>query len=313
MKEKTINNIKTLFKSATDNNILFERRKNSFLAPLIIFVLTIIMMIVPQYLSYTNIKSETLIKNFPSLKEPMKELLTSSLDCEVKNHTLICKEDTIQINKVVGEDIKYTIIANQNSFTTDTSVSYSSPKNTDNLIILLKNYIKIRYCQRDHVNQKVITYEILGDYSKMEGYNFKTISQKLLADPSLFDKELSNFVINTYTSTLDTQLLVNISNSLLSFTLFVLVTSVIIKWPTLFRRKKGFKFSECIKISLTSALPAVIIASVAHFISNVDFTMTFALIYIARILYIYFKYISSKNNNILNKIYLETNDERFKI
>lgn len=323
MKTKIKDSTKKLFKSCVDNKVLFERRKNSILVPLIIFILSIFMVCVPPFLSSKNTSSDKIIKGFPGVSEPIKKLLTYPLDCYVKDAKLVCNENAARINETVeikqtnenGKEIlkyTYTIIANQTAIK-ETNVTYNDPQPTDNLILLLKNYIKIRYIERDHVKEEVITYEIIGDYSEFEGYNFKEISEKLNNNPELIDAEVTNFVHKTYLSTLDTQLKVNIVSSILSFTVFVLVSSVILKGPSLFKRKKGFKFSECIKISLTSSLPALFIGTISYFILGMDFALTYGMVYIIRIVYIYFKYITSAKNSIFKELYETTKEERFNV
>jgi len=191
------------------------------------------MVTVPSYLSSNKLSSEKVMKNFPYIEEPMKKLLTYSLDCSVEDAQLICADDAIKINEPInvtqldenGDETviaTYYIMAN-NSTIKNIDVEYNTPKKTDNIILLLKNYIKIRYIVRDHVNEEIISYEIIGDYSEFEGYNFKEISEKLTSNPELADKEIIDFIYTTYLSTLDTQLLVNLSSSLLSFLFFVLI------------------------------------------------------------------------------------------
>lgn len=313
MKEKIKSDFTTLFKSIFDTKVLFERRKKSFLFPCIIFILAVFMMIFPQYISSRRLNEDSIIKKFPQISAPMEKLLTSSLDCKVENSSLVCAEDAIEINTVVGDEIKYTIIANQKAFTTNTEAVYSTPKETDNIIILLSNYIKIRYCERDHVNEKLITYEIIGDYSELENYNFKEISHKLNSGSISATDEIKRFVASAYYSTLDTQLIVNFSSSLLSLLIFVLISSLIIKWPTIFKKKKGFTYSECLKISLTASFTALIFGTILHLFGGIEFFLSFALIYMIRILYIYFKYIYNSKNSIFIELYSQTKEERFKI
>jgi len=284
-------NMSSLFKSSYNNKVLMDRRKNSLVIPLIILALAIFMMAVPNFLFSINTKSDDIIKNFPEISKPLEHLFTSSLDCSVKEEKLVCNENAEQINVVVGDDIKYTVIANAKSISIDTTVAYENKKDTDNIIILLNKYIKIRYVERDYVNEKVKVYEIIGDYSKFEGLNFKSLSDKISNKPELLSREINSFVHNTYLSTLDTQLLVILSSSAIMLLLFVFVTSIILKAPSLFRRKKGFKFSECLKISLTSSLPALFFGIVVYFLLGISFPLTYGLIYVIRIIYIYFKYI----------------------
>ena len=313
MKNKFFNSTKKLLESSYNNKALFERRRSSFVAPLLIFILTICMMVLPQYIYSNNQSSKDVLKSFPEINAPLSALLTKGLDCSVKNNKLYCAEDAEQINIVVGENIKYTVIANVSSISANIDVEYNAPKDTDNFVLLLNNFIKMRYVERDHVNQKIITYEILGDYSEFEGLNFKEISQKIANDPSIVNTEVEQFVFKTYKSTLDTKLIVNLSSSLLSFVILVLTVSLIFKFPTLFKRKKGFKFSECLKLSLTSSLTALIAGVLLFFVANIEFSFTFGMIFVIRALYLYFKYILSSKNNIFKELYIETKEERFNI
>lgn len=312
-KQKFKSNIKTLAKSTYSNKALFERRKNSFIVPIIIFLLVIFMLCVPSYILARKVKSSNVIKNFPEIYAPMESLLTRDLDCHVSNKLLVCDENAEKVHILVGDSIKYTVIANNPTISIDTNVVYENPKDTDNIILLLSKYIKIRYSQRDYVNGKVNTYEIIGDYSDFEGYDFKEISQRIANDPSILNTEIENFVHTTYLSTLDTKLLVNISSLLVSFLILVLVTSLILKGPYLFKRKKGFKFSECLKISLTSSLPALILGMLIYFLTGMDFANAFGIIFMVRIVFIYFKYIFSTKNNIYKFLYAETKEERFNV
>ena len=312
MKNKFITNIKSLFKSSIDNKELFERRNYSLLFPIILYVIVIFMMCIPSYFSSKNVDKNTVLNNFPEVKEPIKVLLTSSIDCSIKDNTLTCASDEDRINAVVGEDIKYTIIVNQPSISIDTNVTYNTPKDSDNLIILLSKYIRIRYVERNHITQEVETSEIIGDYSNLERFNFKSIASEISENPEILDEEIIDFVYNSYSSTLDTKLLVSLSSSLVSFTMFILVSCIALKGPYLFKRKKGLTFIECLKISLSSCLPAIIISTILLVVS-IEFSMSFGLIYLIRMIYIYFKYILSNKNNIYKQLYEKTNEERFKV
>lgn len=312
-KEKFKSNMKTLAKSTYNNRALFERRNNSFLVPIIILLLVIAMICIPSYVLSKKSKSSDIIKNFPEIYSPMESLLTRNLDCRVVNSTLTCEENAEKVNIIVGDSIKYTVIANNPTISIDTNVVYENPKNTDNLILLLSKYIKIRYSQRDFVNGTVKKYEIIGDYSDFEGYDFKEISQKIANNPETLNSEIENFVHTTFTSTLDTKLLVTLSSSLVSFLLLILVTAIILKGPYLLRRKKGFKFSECLKISITSALPALVIGMITYLLTGLDFATAFGAIFMLRIIFVYFKYIFSTKNSIYKTLYAETKEERFNV
>lgn len=311
MKNKILINLKSLAKSTINTKELFERRKNSFFIPLVIYFLIVALLCVPTYLFSINTKSETIVKKFPQIQQPMEKLLTSNLACTVKDSILVCDENAQAINMVVGEEIKYTIIANQDSISLDTTVENKS-KDTDNLIILFKNIIKIRYIEHDYANDQTISYEIIGDYSKLEGYDFKKVSEKLTSNPSLAEEEINSFIYNAYLSTLDTQLITNLANALISFTLLLVVTCVILKGPFLFKIKKGLKIGECAKISLTATLPALVISLLLYLLIGADFASILGLIYIIRIMYIYFRYIFPRNN-IFKELYAQTQEERFNV
>lgn len=312
MEQKKLKNVKAFFKSFINNRVLFERRKNTIWIPLAILILIISILGIPPYLVSKGIKQENLVKNFPKVEEPFNALFTSSMDCSVRQGVFTCEEGTPAFNMVVGDQIKYTIIANQQKIALDTTVSYNAPKNTDNLIFLYNQTVRIRYIERDHVNQTVKTYEIIGDYSTLEGFSLEKINQELTNNPESLKTITSNFIYDIYSSTLETQLLLSIASSIVSFIALALVTCLIIKSPTLFKRRKGFTFKECFKISLTSAAPIVLICLLLSLIMGFGtFATIFGLLFVIRILFIYFKYLFS--GKIYKEIYAQENDERFNI
>lgn len=312
MNKNLITNIKSLFKCCISNKELFERRKNSIFFPLLILVFILCIMTIPPYLKAKSTTGEEIMEKFPKVSVPMEELFSISLDCKIENSKLVCNENAQQINKLMGDEIKYTVIVNTGTNTTPIEVKYEEPKDTDNLILLLSNNVKIRYCQRDYVNKKIITYEIIGGYSQLNGFDFTEVSENIKQNPDIAKQEIESFFKNIYLSTLINDGFTSaLANSIASFSIFLLTTALIIKLPTLFKKSKGFRFGECIKISLTSSLPALLIATVFSLITPFDFSSTFSMIYIIRILYIYFRYMSSKSNNIFKTLYLETKEERF--
>ena len=312
MEEKKLTNTQTFFKSFINNRVLFERRKNSIWFPIIILMLIVVLLSVPSYIVSRAVKGDSLMRNFPEVQLPLEKLLTSSLDCRVKDGILTCEDDAPALNIVIGDEVKYTVIANQKSIALDTQVSQTSRKDTDNLIIVYNQTIRIRYTQRDLVSQTVSYYEIVGDYSTLEGFDFKKTGERLANDPNLISIESENFILQAYRSTLDTKLLIDIVNSLLSFLLLTLVTCIVIKSPYVFKRKKGFKFSECFKISLTSTLPCIILSLLLSFVFGFNtFPTILGFLYVLRIMYIYFKYIFT--NKIFKEIYSQDNEERFNV
>lgn len=306
-------NFKTLGKSIYNTKALFETRKNTCIVPILILILSVFMMCVPNYLLSKNANQDDIVNGLPGIRKPIETILTSDLDCSVKNSSLLCNINQAPLNQLVeDEGIKYTVVVNETTLT-GTDVSKETEKDTDNLVVLYESSIYIRYTERDKVNKDVETYIIVGDYSDLEGYNFKEVSANLNSNPDKTDTVVGDFIENVYKSTLDTQLYVNAVSSVLSFSLFVLITSLMLKSPTLFKRKKGFKFTECLKISLTSSLPAFLISLIAYFLLGIEFGSILGIIYLIRIVYVYFKYIFLNKNNIFVQLYEETKDERFKL
>lgn len=307
-------NIKTFFKSFINNRILFERRKNSIFFPLIILISIVLLLALPPYFSVKSLDDDKITKNFPQIEKPMGEILTSSLDCIVVSGVLTCNENAPSLNKVIeGENgIKYTVIVNQKTISLDTNVSLENQKDTDNIIILYNQTIRIRYIHRDYVNEKIDSYEIVGDYSNLEGFSLKQIAQKIENDPTLLKEESDKFIVSVYKSTLKTQLIVNLSSSIISFLMLVFVSCVVLKMPYLFKLKKGFKFIDCFKISLTSAAPSIVICLFLSLLLGFNsIASIFGFLFVIRILFIYFKYIF--NNRIFKEIYQQDKDERYNV
>ena len=281
--------------------------------PLIFMIITCAALCLPSYYSSKQIKMETISKNFPSIEEAMGELLTSGLKCKVSNSVLICDENSPSVNKVISTEnnIKYTIIANQKSIALDTNVDQNKAKETDNIIIFLNSYIRIRYVMRDYVNPVEVN-EILGDYSSFEGLDLEQLSNELLTNDELKEEKVNKFILDTYKSTLGTQLFVTSVSTFISFMTLVLVSCVMLKGQYLLKRKKGLKFSDCFKMSLTTTFPALIVSWLIAMLSTVDFAILFGFLFVGRIVFIYLKYIFPKNN-IFSTLYAETKDERFNV
>lgn len=313
MKNKIKENFKSIFKSSVNTDILIERRKKSWLVPLIILLLSVIMMIVPSYISSLVIEKNTLLSNFPNIEEAYSAIVNSGLDCKVNDGLLKCEENDPVLNVIVGDKIKYTVIVNQKDSIGDTSVSFENQKYTDNIVILFEKYIKIRYVQRDYVSESVSKYEIIGDYSKLENFSFTDVSTKINEDSSILKEETANFINCAYKSTLSTGLYASFIAYVIPFLLFFFITSFMLYSPTLFKRKKGFTFSECMKISLTSSIPALVISTLLYVLFKVNIPMILGLIYLIRIVYIYVKYFMSNKNNIYKQLYANTGEERFNL
>lgn len=305
---------KIYFHSFINNKSLFETRKLSIIYPFLILILIIGLLAIPSYLSAKSLNGEQLVKNFPDIEKPFKAIFSSDLDCSVKDSTLKCAEGTPALNTVVGEKedkIKYTVIVNQKTIALDTEVT-DTYKDTDNIIILYSQTARIRYVQRDYVNNNNIVYEIVGDYSNLEGYSLKQISEKIANNPNSITSETQNFVFNLYQSTLNVQLVVNIASSIVSFLLLALVCCIVIKSTFLFKLKKGFKFKECFKIALNSAAPGLILSLLISLLFGFSsFSLIFGFVFMGRIIFIYFKYIL--NNRIFKELYIQEKEERFNI
>lgn len=312
MEETKLTNTQTFFKSFVNNRILFERRKNSILYPIAILMLIVLLLALPSYFINNSVNGKDVMKNFHQIDVPLKEILTSGLDCEVKNGIFTCSEDTPSLIKVVGgeekHDSTYTIIVNQKSLAIDTEVSYTASKDTDNLIILYSQIVRIRYIHRNHLTHDIDVYEIMGDYTTLEGFNLKEVSEKIANNPDSSSKEIENFILKIYRSTLDTQLFVDLASSIISFLLLTLITCIMLKGKL--KRKKGFTLRECFKISMTSALPSIAACILLSFLLGISSASSlFGFLFVGRILFIYFKYIV--NNNIFKELYAKTEDERF--
>lgn len=282
--------------------------------PLIFLLLTGVSLFLPSYITSKNMKVETINKNFPLIQESMEALLTSGLKCTVKDAVLVCDEDSPAINEVAptsNPKISYTIIANQKSIAIDTTVDDNKPKETDNIIVFLGRYIRIRYVIRDYVNPVEVN-EILGDYTNFEGLSLEELSNELLADPDSSEEKVNDFILKAYTSTLDTQLFVTATSSFIAFSLLLLITCIMLKGVFFLNRKKGFKFSDCLKMSLTTTFPALIVTWIVSLLTGINFATIFGFIFVARIIFIYLKYIFPKNN-IFVQLYEETKDERFNL
>ena len=138
------------------------------------------------------------------------------------------------------------------------------------------------------------------------------MSKELLADPDSSEEKVIDFILKAYTSTLDTQLFVTATSSFIAFSLLLLITCIMLKGVFFLNRKNGFKFIDCLKMSLTTTFPALIVTWIVSLLTGINFATIFGFIFVARIIFIYLKYIFPKNN-IFVQLYEETKDERFNL
>lgn len=326
--EKKDNKIKQFFKdlgsSIVDTRSLFKFSIYSWITPLIIIMLTISIMFLPMVISYNNLTSQDIVNDVKHIDKVLAHTLSKDFKCSVSNLELNCEEKYLPFNYTYtnedGLEYKYSIYVNSDVSEIDFSVgTFEAPAPNENYLIFFKSTFRYRYVYRDPASKRVTEYQLTSFYDKLEGLNFEQIKQNALEystqeEQDKYLLEQSNeILLNGFKGLLKETIFISVVSNCGIYLLFLLVVSLLIKGNYLLKRKKGFTFSQSIKISIVASIQSLFIAIVLM-LMGLDFVTALGLSLTARILYIYIKYTgSSKNITWMDDLYKLTNNERFKL
>lgn len=331
-KEKTIEYLKDLGMSTINTNYLFKFAIRHWITPLIAFIIVTACLIVPPYLRNNNKTGDQIINQSGILYSDMalSYALSTDVKCKISNAGILeCDEGYkyIEAHKEFendyGKKIYYDIYINakdditlldeQEHFKVE---SYSDPG--DNYIALYEESFIIRYVYRNSDTGNYSIFKVYGFYTELSGLNLhdKFIEASTLEESEAkakFDNLADEIIAKGYNAAYAEVQFIQLTSNLFSYLLLIGIASLLIKGNYLLNRKKGFKYTQCIKITIMSscmALPVAFILSLFRF----DLVTMFGLIITFRTLYIWLRYTSSrKNTDWLKELYEYSKDERFNI
>lgn len=326
--EKKNNKIKQYFKdlgsSIFDTNRLFKFATYSWITPLIVLILILTIMVTPSLVNYNTLKTESITSSVKHVDKVLAHTLKQDYKCSVSNQELNCQEKYLPASYTYtnedGLEFKYNIYVNSDVTGIDFNIgTFEKPSPNENYLIFSKSAFKYRYVYRDPASKNVIEYQLESFYDNLEGLDFSKIKQNSLTYTDLAAQEnylleQSDYILlNGLKAMMKETILVSISANAIMFVMFILIVALLIKGNYLFKRQKGFKYSQGLKIALVASMQSLLIAIVLM-LMGLDFITSLGLALTARIIYIYVKYTgSNKNTKWMEDMYTLTNDERFKI
>lgn len=322
-KSKIKQYFKDLFRSIYDTTSLFKFCVYSWLTPLIILLITIAIMVTPTLISYNTLNVEDITTQLPQLDKVVADTLTRDFKCNIKDKQMHCQESYLPFESSFtgdnGVEYKYKVFVNSDvSGLKFEPGTFETPAANENYLIFFKDSFRYRFVYRDPTSKSVTEFQLSSFYDNLEGMDFSKVTQKYLSYEN--QQEAQNYIMNqSHTLLLEglkalayETMFISFVSDIGTYLLFLLIVALLIKGNYLLKRKKGFSYSQSLKLSIVASIQSILAAIVLLVFSGVDFTMGLGLALTARILYIYIRYTGSrKNTKWIEDLYVYTKDERF--
>ena len=322
--EKTKKYFKDLVFSLFDTNYLFKFHHYNWLTPVIILVIIIAIIVSPIIIVYSTLSVDDVTSEALYVDKAMADILTHEFDCSISNNKLTCAKEydyyDYSYTDEKGLVTSYRIYMNTNMENVKLNIeNYDVVLPSDNYIYFGKEAFSYRYTQRDPITKTVTPRQLTSFYDNLNGFNFKEAHQTYLSKTDSDEannylmQQANHLIVNGYKAVAYETIFITIITQVFPYLLFILVAALLIKGNYLLKKKKGFTYSQSLKISIVSSLQSLIIALGLR-LMGMDFMTSLGLAITCRILYIYFKYTGSRRNTQwIDNIYQEYKNERFNI
>ena len=326
-KDKIKQFFKDLLHSLFDTKRLFKFAIYNWVTPLIIFIVTSLILILPSVVIYNSIEIETITNNINHIDDIISKTLSEKdYKCIVVDKKLSCEQQYNEITPVAyiddeGNEYVYSVFVNSNKSENQQLAvgTYEVAAPHENYLIFFETSFIYRYTYRNPKTKQVEEYKVSSFYDNLEGLNFSEIYQKAQTFTTVEEKqsyltEQANYIVlEGFKAYAFETLSIEYISNMLTYLIFMLLVALLIKGTYLLKRKKGFSFTQALKISLVASLQSIIIAIVLD-IMGIEFINALGLAITVRTLYIYIKYTGSKKNTQwMDELYELTKDERFNI
>lgn len=314
---------KNLFKSIYDTTSLFKFSVYSWLTPLIILIITIAILIMPTIVAYNTLEVSSITEQIPQIDHVLADTLSRDFKCSIKDKKLNCEEKYLPFDVPVtgknGVTHTYKVFVNSNvSGLTFAPGTFDIPAANENYLIFFEGSFRYRFVHRDPASKSVVEYQLSSFYDNLDGVDFSNISQTYKTYTNaeegkayLLDQS-HNILLEGVKALAYETMFISFVSDIGTYLLFLLIVALLIKGTYLLKRKKGFSYSQSLKISIVSSLQSILAALILVVFAGVEFVTALGLALTARILYIYIRYTGSrKNTKWIEDLYAYTKDERF--
>jgi len=309
-----------LFWSLFKTKNLFKFAIYSCITPIIILCFILGMFTIPSIITYNSITVEDITNNVAHLDKVVAHALSQDIKCSIGEQKLNCEEgysyETLyEFQNDNNDTIKYKIFVNSDISGIDFKTGkFGQHYDTDNYLIFFETTFVYRYTYHSPKDESVTEYNLYGFYDNLEGMNLHNIYEESLTKDdsnSYLIEKGKTIILDGYKAVAYEAVFTDVVANFGIYLLFMLIVALLIKGNYMLKRKKGFKYSQALKIGIVSSLQSTLIALVISLL-RIDFFTILGLAIVVRILYIYIKYTGSKKNTEwLEEMHEYTKDERF--
>lgn len=247
------------------NQAIINQRKLKFHFTLILFIVSLMLVVNPFIMARLTQTPQQLMDQFPQVENGLMQVL-NEFDCSVENNTLSCNQGftekelngvTYFINAKEGQELQAT-----------------------------QEYVLLSDKQ---VIFKNVNSTISGDYSLLEGQSFDDLLAMKESEGATDQEFVGHLLQNFHQSTLGTQIPMTIISIFIQYTIYVLLVSGVFLAINLNKLQEPISFMEMINMNVMAMFSPALISAVIGLFSPENATALFPLIYMARIIMLYFK------------------------
>lgn len=328
---KFVNFWKELGRSLISTEYLFKFGIKHWITPLIVFLSITTLIVIPPYLQNNNLSGDEVLMytGVYYADDALSYALSLDVKCKVVDNRLSCDdgyklvEKQMQFENKHGKKIEYDIFINADAdiAALDDQAYFKIekyPDDGDNYIALYKESFIMRYVYRNDDTGAYSVYKTFGFYTELNGLDLhqvytEAMSLEETAKIEKFNSVSDEIIAKGFKAANAENNFIKLASNLFSYLLLIAIASVLIKGNYLLNRHKGFKYSQCIKVTIIASIQSYIIGFIFS-LFRFDLVNVFGLALTFRTIYIWFRYTSSrKNTQWLQNLYKLTNDERFKL
>ena len=322
---------KDLGKSLISTEYLFKFGIKHWITPLIVFLTITTLIVIPPYLQNNNLSGDEVLTytGVYYADDALSYALSTDVKCKIVDNHLSCDEGYKLVAKEMefendyGKKVEYDIFINADEeiAALDDQAYFKIekfPDAGDNYIALYKESFIMRYVYRNDDTGDYATYKTYGFYTELNGLDLhqvytEAISLEETTKNEKFDTIADEIIAKGFKVSNAEMNFIKLTSNLFSYLLLVAIAAVLIKGNYLLNRHKGFKYSQCIKVTIIASIQSYVIGFIFS-LFRFNLVNVFGLALTFRVLYIWFRYTASrKNTQWLENLYKLTNDERFKL
>lgn len=261
--------IKTLF----SNQEIINKRKTKWPFVLIIFLVSVMLIASPFVLSRLLESPEQLYEKYGVVDQALIEAFHQE-DCSFFDGEISCTNPNTEIVK-----------ANAKIFL-DVAEG-TELETTTNYVLFADRFVTV-YVDGESIQ---------GDYSYLEGASFDALLE-LQQDENIDDKTLvAHFLQNINQSTMASRIPMTYASVLLQYIVYVALVSLIYLAINNNKMKEKFSFKEMVTMNVLAMLSPALISALIGLYRPEHGAAIFPLIYMARIVFIYFKLLKPQPKN----------------